>query len=71
MNTNDNICYTGIGAIEDGNHTKKEFLSVMDKTSKKKCSVYIKSLKCKSCKKSKKHNVFSLKIVNSFKKMKS
>jgi len=50
MNTN-NICYTGIGSVKTGNHTQKQFLDVMNKTSKKECSVYIKSLKCKSCKK--------------------
>ena len=47
-----NICYTGVGSKEDGNHTKEEYLEVMNKNFKKKCAVYIKSLKCKSCKKS-------------------
>ncbi len=51
MNTN-NICYTGIGSVKTGNHTKKQYLEVMNKNYKKECSVYIKSLKCKSCKKS-------------------
>ena len=51
MNTN-NICYTGIGSVKTGNHTKSQYLEVMNKKFKKKCSVYIKSLKCKSCKKS-------------------
>ena len=52
MDTN-NICYTGIGsAKKSGNHTQKQYLEVMNKNYKKKCSVYIKSLKCKSCKKS-------------------
>jgi hypothetical protein len=51
MNTN-NICYTGIGSVKTGNHTKKQYLKVMNKNDKKKCSIYIKSLKCKSCKKS-------------------
>ena len=50
----DNIFYTGIGARKSGNHTKKQYLEVMDKNFKKDCSVYIKSLKCKSCKKLKK-----------------
>jgi hypothetical protein len=47
----DNIFYTGIGARKSGNHTKKQYLQVMDKHFKKDCSVYTKSLKCKSCKK--------------------
>ena len=47
-----NICYTGIGSVKTGNHTKKQFLKAMNRNFKKKCSVYIKSLKCKSCKKS-------------------
>ena len=49
---NNNICYTGIGSVKTGNHTKKQFLKVMNRNLKKNCSVYIKSLKCKSCKKS-------------------
>lgn len=51
MNT-DNICYTGIGSVKSGNHTKKKYLDIMDKHFREKCSVYTKSLKCKSCKKS-------------------
>ena len=52
MDTN-NICYNGIGTVKKtGNHTKKQYLEVMNKNFKKKCSDYIKSLKCKSCKKS-------------------
>ena len=51
MNSN-NICYTGVGSLKTGNHTKKQYLEVMNKNYKKNCSVYIKSLKCKSCKKS-------------------
>ena len=50
------ICYTGIGAKENGNHTQEEYLNVMNKHFKKKCAVYMKSLKCKSCKKSIKMN---------------
>ena len=53
MNAN-NICYTGVGSVKTGNHTKKQYLEVMNKNYKKKCSIYIKSLKCKSCKKSRK-----------------
>jgi len=47
----DNICYTGIGSLKSGNHTKKQYLEIMDKNFKKKYTIYIKSLKCKSCKK--------------------
>ena len=46
MNTN-NICYTGVGSEKTGNHTKKQYLEVMNKNYKKECSIYIKSLKCK------------------------
>ena len=60
MNTN-NICYTGIGSVKTGNHTKKQYLEVMNKNFKKECSVYIKSLKCKSCKKSKEMNTKEVK----------
>ncbi len=60
MNKN-KICYTGIGSVKKGNHTKKKFLKIMDKHHKKDCSVYIKSLKCKSCKKSK---IMNNKIMN-------
>ena len=47
----DDICYTGIGSLESGNHTKKQFLNIMDKTSKKDCSTHLKTVKCKSCQK--------------------
>ena len=50
------ICYTGVGSVKTGNHTKKKFLKIMNKNYKKECSVYIKSLKCKSCKKNKEMN---------------
>jgi hypothetical protein len=56
-----NIFYTGIGSKKSGNHTKKEYLEVMDKNFKKECSVHIKSLKCKSCKKSIKMNTKEIK----------
>ena len=46
-----NICYTGIGSKKTGNHTQKQYLTVMNKNEKKSCAVHIKSLKCKSCKK--------------------
>ena len=56
-NSEDNkICYTGIGSRKSGNHTEKQYLAVMDKNFEKECSQYVKSLKCKSCKKSKKMN---------------
>lgn len=48
---NVNVRYTGIGARKSGNHTKKQYLQVMDKHFKKDCSYHVKSLKCKSCKK--------------------
>jgi len=47
----DTICYTGVGSVKTGNYTKKEFLDLMNKKFKKKCSIYVKSLNCKSCKK--------------------
>jgi hypothetical protein len=50
--TTTNICYTGIGSVKTGNYTKKKYLEVMYKNFEKECAVYIKSLKCKSCKKS-------------------
>ena len=56
MNKDDTICYTGIGSVKKGNHTRKKFIEVMNKNFKKECSVHIKSLKCKSCKKSKEMN---------------
>lgn len=55
------ICYTGVGSVKTGNHTQKQYLEVMNKNFKKKCSVYIKSLKCTSCKKSIKMNSQELK----------
>ena len=50
MNKN-NICYTGVGSVKTGNYTQKKYLELMNKQFKKECSVYMKSLKCKSCKK--------------------
>ena len=53
-NTNtEKICYNGIGARKNRNHTQKQYLKIMDKLYKKKCAVYNKSLKCKSCKNAK------------------
>jgi predicted solute-binding protein len=56
MKNNKYICYTGIGSRNTGNHTKEQYLSVMKKHFKKDCAVNIKSLKCKSCKKSRDMN---------------
>ena len=53
MNKNNNICYTGVGSVKSGNHTRKKYTAVMNKFYKKECPMYIKSLKCKSCKKMK------------------
>ena len=47
----ENICYTGAGANKDGNHTKNQYLKIMDEKYKDKCSVYRKTQKCKACKK--------------------
>jgi hypothetical protein len=44
------ICYGGIGSLEGGTHTQKEFLDSMDKHFNTECSTYTKSLQCKSCK---------------------
>ncbi len=52
----DNICYTGIGSNKNGNHTKQQFLTIANKTFKRACSKHVKSLKCKSCKKSRQLN---------------
>ena len=65
------ICYTGIGARKSGEHTKKQFLNIMNKKSKipwknkyltkRVCAEYIQSLKCKSCKKHKRAFRYMLK----------
>jgi hypothetical protein len=52
MNKNNNICYTGINSVKTGNYTTKKYLEAMNRYFSKECSVYFKSLKCKSCKKS-------------------
>jgi hypothetical protein len=52
MNKDNHICYTGLNSVKTGNYTKKKYLEAMNTHFKKECSVYIKSLKCKSCKKS-------------------
>ena len=46
------ICYTGFNSVKSGNHTKKKYLEIMNRNFKKECSIHMKSLKCKSCKKS-------------------
>lgn len=39
MNKNE-ICYTGVGSVKTGNHTKKQYLEVMNKNNKtKKCNL--------------------------------
>jgi hypothetical protein len=45
------ICYTGIGSRKSGNHSKKQYLNIMNKHFKEDCSKYTHALKCKSCKK--------------------
>ena len=45
----DHFCYTGIGARKSGNHTRKEFMKIMDKEFKRECSGFIKAPHCKSC----------------------
>jgi len=45
------ICYTGIGSRNSGNHTRKQFMSIANKSFKQECSEYKKSSKCKSCRK--------------------
>jgi hypothetical protein len=68
---NNNVCYTGINSVKTGNYTKKEYLKTMDKYFKKECAVYIKSLKCKSCKKSKEMNTKEvMKQINAQKEIK-
>jgi len=44
------ICYTGIGARKDGDHTQEQFLNIMN-DNKDVCSSFFKSKKCKPCKK--------------------
>ncbi len=41
----DIICYTGIGAIKTGNHTKKQFLKIMNREFKKKCPEHFTPLR--------------------------
>lgn len=53
----DNICYTGIGSVKSGNHTRKKYLEVMNKNFKKECTTYTKNKKCKSCRKSKEMSI--------------
>lgn len=67
-----NICYTGIGSQENGNHTRKEFLDVMTKHFKQKCSLYTRSLKCKSCQELKKQSTNGvMKQIEAYKKNKT
>ncbi len=60
------ICFTGFGAKnKDGNHTEKEFISIMDKDYKKTCKRFRdKNKKCKNaCKPYKK---LEKKMINKF-----
>ena len=72
-----NIRYTGLGARKNGNHTRKQFLSIMNKNFKNDCSTYIKSLSCNSCKKldkrckTKKINSQTLKLLRQCRKCKN
>ena len=56
-NNNKILCYTGIGAKKSGIHSEKEFMKIMNKKFGKECGMYLNSLKCKSCIKSKKINM--------------
>lgn len=72
MNKDDTICYTGIHSVKTGNHTRKKFIEVMNKHFKKECSVHIKSLQCKSCKKNTEMNSKEImKQLNAHKKNKT
>ena len=67
-----NICYSGIGSLEGGTHTQKEFVDVMTKHFAQKCSQYTKSLKCKACKKVKKQSTHEvMKQIEAHKKNKT
>jgi hypothetical protein len=50
------ICYTGIEAKDDGNHTKEEFLKIMEENNfAKECQIDARKKKCKPCKTYKKN----------------
>jgi hypothetical protein len=49
-----NLCYTGTGANKNPQHTKKQFMRIMNQTFTKRCREHKKSLTCKSCKNAKK-----------------
>lgn len=51
------LCYTGIGAKKSGIYSEKEFVKIMNKKIGRECGMYLNSLKCKSCIKSKKLNM--------------
>ena len=44
------ICYDGVGALESGNHTPRQYLNVMNKHFKRECPRYFRGLKCAACK---------------------
>ena len=60
-----NICYTGVGSKKNGNYSLKKFSNLMEKKFKRDCSRFLRSKKCKPCKKLNKI------YVKYFKKMKS
>lgn len=65
------ICYTGRGTTKTKkNHTKKEFLKIMNKNFKKSCIEFIHSNKCKECIRKKKIIKKHIKYSNSKNKKK-
>lgn len=54
ISNSDNICYTGMHAKSSGQHTKKEFLDIMEKNYSVLCSTSKKKLSCDPCKQHKK-----------------
>ena len=52
------ICYSGIGAKDDGVHTEEEFLKIMNEYDfGKDCGIDIRKKKCKPCKSYKKNMI--------------
>jgi len=65
------ICYTGRGTTKTKkNHTKKEFLKIMNKNFKNSCIEFIHSNKCKECIRKKKIIKKHIKYSNSKNKKK-
>jgi len=66
------ICYTGIGSkTKNGTHTSDEFVNIANKKFKTECSIFIKSKKCKPCKKYNKVLKNTFKITTKSKKFPS